>query len=147
MLMQVHPTRIVLQGDGRGYNPRHVIVRALTSGEELLIGTFVDDGDREGRPRRPNRPFWITIPADFEGWRALNTRIFYSLQNDSGEVVICCRPQPEHVLVCPTCGTVVSITEHPIFGPPYVHAVELATCSGCGRGFTPPEIDERGTWL
>lgn len=147
MLLQVHPATTMLRGDGKGYNPRDIRVTPLPGGEELLTGVFVDDGNREGRPRRQDRPFWITLAAGFEAWQDLNTRIFHALADDTRDVMIACRPQPQHVLVCPTCRAVVPIKLHAVCGHGHLTAIERAACSGCGRGFTPPEIDELGTWL
>jgi hypothetical protein len=72
-------------------------------------------------------------------------RIFRALRDEIGDVMIACRQQPQHVLLCPTCRAVVTIRLHSVVG--HITGVERATCAECGRAFTAPEIDERGTWL
>ena len=146
MLIQVHPATTMMRGDG-SYNPRDIVVTPLPAGEELLTGRFVDDGDREGRPRRRDRSFWITTAAGFEAWQDLNTRIFYALRSDTCEVVIACRPQPEQILICPTCQSVVPIKLRAVAGHNRLDAIESATCSDCGRGFIQPEIGDLENWL
>jgi hypothetical protein len=146
MLTQVHPAARMLQGDA-GYNPRDVVAMQLPSGEQLLTGEFVDDGYAASRPQRQTRPFWITLARDFEAWHELNSRIFHILQEETRNVVIACRQQPQHVLVCPTCRAIVLIKLHPVVGHGHITEEERAACAECGRAFTAPEIDERGTWL
>jgi hypothetical protein len=136
----------MLRGDA-SYNPRRIIVTPLPGGEEFLTGTFVDDGPREGRARRPDRSFYITTSANFGALQDLNMRIFRALRDETGDVMIACRQQPQHVLVCPTCRAVVPIKLHPVVGHGHITEEERATCAECGRGFTTPEIDERGTRL
>ncbi len=146
MLIAVHPVTTMLRGDA-SYNPREITITPQPGGEELLTGTFVDDGPREGRARRPNRPFWITTGANFGAWQQLNTRIFLALQNETGDVIIAARPQPQYVLLCPTCRTIVPIRLHSVVGHGHITGIERAGCAGCGRGFTAPEIEQLGTWL
>jgi hypothetical protein len=60
----------LMRGHG-SYNPRDIVVTPLPAGEELLTGTFVDDGSRDGRPRRrdlsgilrSNWPWLLAIAA------------------------------------------------------------------------------------
>jgi hypothetical protein len=148
MLIDVHAATTMLRGDGRGYNPREIVVTPLPGGEELLTGAFVDDGPRDGHlARRPERPFWITTHFGFEAWSDLNARVFHELEHGPRDVMIGYRPQPQHVLVCPTCRAFIPIELPTVAGHGHLTGVEWATCSGCGRNFTSHEIDERGTWL
>ena len=155
MLTQVHPSTNMLRGDGLGYNPRGsqqgfppgVDVHSLPGGEEILTGNFVDDGVREGRPRRPSRLFWISLPAGFAAWQELNAEIFRVLQNNTGPVVITRRNQPNPVLICPTCEALVPVAVGTISGPRHLTSIDRPTCGRCGRGFTTAEIEQLGTWL
>jgi hypothetical protein len=87
MFLAVHPAETMLRGDGKGYNPRDIRVTQLAGGYELLTGVFRDDGVRSG-PKRPERPFHIIIPKEFEAWHALNSMVFVALESGGAIVAI-----------------------------------------------------------
>ena len=86
MFVPVHPAETTFQGDGRGYNPRAFDLTPLPGTYELIAGVFRDDG--VGSTNRPDRPFRIIIPTDFQGWHSLNTKVFYALQSGAPQICI-----------------------------------------------------------
>jgi len=147
MLVQVHPATNMMRGDGEGYNLREISVSSLPGGVELLTGLFVDDGRTDQRPRRPNVPFWIAIPPGFQACQSLNVEIFEALRRRTDGVVISHRAQPDNVLVCPSCKSLVTIEHLPVLLPRSIGQTDRANCHQCGRAFSQAEIDTLGTWL
>jgi hypothetical protein len=148
MYVEVHPSATMMRGDDQGYNPRNILVTRLSDGREVLTGTFVDDVRVDGTPRRPDRPFEIIIPADFQNWQGLNTDNRFALQR-SGESIktdFARRPQKDHILTCPTCGTVVRIqlAESRTASRGALTADYAANCQTCRREFSDAEVDELG---
>ena len=88
MVLQVHPVSTMLRGDGKGYNARSFNVWTGANRSEMVEGVFQDDGRTDGGARRPDIPFSIVLPADFGAWQALNTRIFYALQEQPTRIFI-----------------------------------------------------------
>jgi hypothetical protein len=78
MYVKTHPAHILLRAD-ESYNPRNLQIRHIAD-RQIIEGVCIDDGARNGNPRRPNRPFRINVPTWFNDWTRASTALYYALR-------------------------------------------------------------------